>query len=186
MYFKKNLSIKKFLLFILFLLQTSIVSWSQTQTYSYTFNSPQFSDLETKNLVGVNWTLSGEYSNGTPTDFNYDGSNYNRGHQFGSGSKYFNVLTLTTNEIQGDISKVSIWAAKNTNGQGALHSVNVGEENFSTTNQQNLSHNVQLYEFIGESNGEIVIRLTANGTALYIKKIEVVYTTPPLYELSAE
>src|SRR5690606_17932084 len=117
MYFKKNLSIKKFLLFILFLLQTSIVSWSQTQTYSYTFTNQQFKSLENgyqnKNIGGINWTFRGEYNNGTPTDFNYDGYKYNRGHQFGSGSKYFNVLTLTTNEIQGDISKVTIWAAKN-------------------------------------------------------------------------
>lgn len=123
MYFKKNLSIKKFLLFILFLLQTTFVSWSQTQTYSYTFTDQQFTSLQngyqTKNLGGVNWTLSGTPRTDEPY-FGYVGGNNSRGQQLGSQADSFSNLQLKTSEITGNIISVKITSGRATSSTASM------------------------------------------------------------------
>src|SRR5690606_38043577 len=190
MYFKKNLSIKKFLLFILFLLQTSFVSWSQTQTYSYTFPNQQFTSLQngyqTKNLGGVNWTLSGTPRTDEPY-FGYVGGNNSRGQQLGSQADSFSNLQLKTSEITGNIISVKITSGRATSSTASMQTI-VGD-NIFTPNSVSLTTTNAVYEFLPtvESSGEIKINWsTTSGVALYIKKIEVVYTTPPPYELEAE
>src|SRR5690554_6400629 len=134
MYFKKNLSIKKFLLFILFLLQTSIVSWSQTQTYSYTFTNQQFTSLangyQTKNLEGVNWTLSGTPRTNSP-NFGYEQHGSLRGQQLGSKNDSFSNLQLKTSDFIGNIISIKITSARATNSSATIHTVSVGDNTFT-------------------------------------------------------
>src|SRR5690606_7634502 len=180
------LSIKKFLLFILFLLQTSIVSWSQTQTYSYTFNNLQFSDLETKNLEGVNWTLSGTPRTSDP-HFGYEDHGSLRGQQLGSKNNSFSNLQLKTSDFIGNIISIKITSSRASSSTASMHAI-VGDNTF-TPISVNLTTTNAVYEFLPtvESSGEIKINWnTTSKVALYIKKIEVVYTTPPPYELEAE
>lgn len=89
---------KKFLLSILCCMLAMFST--KAEEYSYTFTSKQFSSNGTKTLNNVSWTLSG--------DGNYFGYDGTKGQQFGSGSKPYKSMTLSTSDIPGTITKITI------------------------------------------------------------------------------
>ena len=135
--------------------------------YSYTFTSKQFSANGTKTLNGVNWTLTG---NG-----GYWGYDATKGQQFGSGSKPYKSLTLTTSGIEGTIKEITI----NTSGASSINAsftVFVGGTQYGSSTK--LTTSATSYTFTGSSSGEIEFAYTQSSSkAIYIKSISVTYLT---------
>ncbi len=131
--------------------------------YSYTFESSVFSENGTQELNGVEWTLDG--------DGGYWGYNADKGEQFGSGSKPYTELTLTTSGIVGTISEIKI-NASGANSIAATLAVTVGGEAFGE--EMTLTSTATEYTFEGSGSGEIVIKITQTSSkALYIKSIAI-------------
>ncbi len=155
---------KKFLLsFLCFLL--AIGGYAEEVTYSYTFTSSQFSANGTKELNGVEWTLGG---NGGY--WGYDGT---KGQQFGSGSKPYKSMTLSTSDIEGMITKIVI----NTSGASDIKGtfkIKVGNTEIGT---ETLTKTATSYTFDDvNASGEILLSYTQTSSkALYIKSISITY-----------
>ena len=156
--------------------------FAQTQTtYTHDITSKTWTSLGTQSLSGVNWTLTGIGS----TKFNYD-SQYGRGQQFGQGSEPFASLSLSTNEIPGTISSITV----NTSGASnvvATFRVKVGDTYFTCNDVDsiNLTSNATEYTFVGSSEGEITFEWEQTSSkALYLRSITVVYeeSTPTVIE----
>ena len=98
---------KKILLSVLCLFSIVAV---YAETYSFTFEGKQFSDNGTVSLNDVDWTLAG---NGGYWGFD---STNGKGQQFGSGSKPYTAMTLSTNGIYGTITEIKI----NTSGASSI------------------------------------------------------------------
>lgn len=137
------------------------------KTYSYKFPKQTFTANGTKDLNGVNWTLDG--------DGGYWGwdSNNGKGQQFGSGSKPYKKMILTSADFN-DVSKIVI----NTSGASSINGtlvvtvggVKVGEIKLTTT--------ATAYTFTCDEplDGPIVLTYTQSSSkALYILSIEVTY-----------
>ena len=141
---------------------------STEKTYSYTFESKQFtSNNSTKELNGVKWTLDGT-GNGTPQ--NHDTT---KGNQFGSKNNPYTTLTLTSDNFS-NVSKIVI----NTSGASGIDAtvtVTVGGVQIGKT--EKLTNSVADYVFTSETplDGEIVITYTISARAIYIKSITVEY-----------
>jgi hypothetical protein len=155
---------KKFLLsFLCFLLA---VTGGYAEEYSYTFTSKQFSANGTKTLNGVEWTLSG--------DGGYWGIDGTKGQQFGSGSKPYKTMTLSTSDIEGTITKIVI----NTSGASDIKGtfkIKVGNTEIGT---KTLTKTATSYTFDDvNASGEILLSYTQTSSkAIYIKSIVVIYT----------
>ena len=155
---------KKFLLSILCLFSIVAV---YAETYSFTFEGKQFSDNGTVSLNDVDWTLAG--------DGGYWGfdSNYGKGQQFGSSSKPYTAMTLSTNGIYGTITEIKI----NTSGASSIVGtldVTVGGNAFGS--QIALTKTATDYTLTGEAKGEIVFSYAQTSSkAIYIKSIEITY-----------
>ena len=142
----------------------SLSAWGET--YTYTFTSKQFSANGTKTLNNVNWTLAGNGSY-----WGYD----TKGQQFGSGSKPYKSLTLSTNDIEGTIDQIVI----NTSGASSINAsftVSVGGIQYG--NSTKLTTTATPYTFTGSASGEIKFSYTQTSSkAIYIKSITITYTT---------
>lgn len=153
---------KKFLLSI-FAVMLAVFSVNAAE-YSYTFTKSQFSANGKKTLNNVEWTLSG---NGGY--WGYDGT---KGQQFGSGSKPYKSLTLSTSGIEGTITKIVI----NTSGGSKVNAtltVSVGGATFGT--KKTLTASAVDYTFTGSASGEIKFSYSQTSSkALYIKSISII------------
>lgn len=153
---------KKILLSILCLFSIVAV---YAETYSFTFEGKQFSDNGTVSLNDVDWTLAG--------DGGYWGFDSTKGQQFGSGSKPYTAMTLSTNGIYGTITEIKI----NTSGASSIVGtldVTVGGNAFGS--QIALTKTATDYTLTGEAKGEIVFSYAQTSSkAIYIKSIEITY-----------
>ena len=133
--------------------------------YTYTFTKSQYSANGTKDLGGINWTLSG--------DGGYWGFDSTKGQQLGSGSKPYKTLTFNTEDIKGTIKKITI----NTSGASSINgsfTVTVGGTQYGSSTK--LTTTATDYIFEGESSGEIIFNYTQTSSkAIYIKSIEITY-----------
>ncbi len=153
----------RLLTFLLTALLAFSVGWAET-TYSYTFESKQFSANETKTLGGIDWTLAG---NGGY--WGYDGT---KGQQFGSGSSPYKSLTLSTSGIPGTITSITVNASTASSATATLN-VTVGGTSYIS---HALTTSATNYTGSGSSSGEVVIAITqTTAKALYIKSISVTY-----------
>lgn len=139
------------------------------ETWSYEFEKPApFTSNGTESLDGISWTLDGDGGY-----WGWDG-NTNKGQQFGSGSKPYTTLTLSTSDFEGTITSVVINAATAKDAVATM-SVTVGGAAFGS--EQDLAMESADYTFSGSAAGEIVISMTQTSSkALYIKSITVDYT----------
>ena len=137
------------------------------KTYSYTFAATQFTANGTKTLEGVNWTLAG--------DGGYWGLDGNgKGQQFGSGSKPYKTLTLTSTSFN-NVKSVTI----NTSGASSVNAsftvkVNGVQIGSSTT----LTTTATEYTFTCDNpiTGIVEFNYTQTSSkALYIKSITIEY-----------
>lgn len=118
---------------------------------------------------GNTWTVTSDAAEST-----YDGT---KGIHYGTGSKAVSHLTLTCSAITGNITKIVV-NASGASGTSAKLSATVGGNNFGTQ-EQSLTASNAAYTFSGSASGEIEIKTsqTSAKKALYVKSIEVTYTT---------
>lgn len=142
-------------------------------TYTHTFTAKTWSALGEQSLNGVNWTAAG-----TATDGGFFGYDNTKGQQFGSGSKPFSALTLTTSEIAGTVTSVKV----NTSGANSINAtfkVKVGDTYFTSGGADNIAvtNTATDYTFTGSASGAVVLEWAQTSSkAMYIKSIEVTYT----------
>ena len=132
-------------------------------SYSYTFSSKMFSSTTAVELSDASWTLSG-----TPNYYGYEDA---RGQQFGSKNNPATNAILTSSDITGTISTITISASAYS--AEATLSVSVDGNKWG---EKNLTSSNAAYEFTGSGSGEVVITLTnpqSGGRALYIKAITI-------------
>ena len=147
--------------------------------YTYAFTAKVFdAKQQTKELAGVNWTLDMTCDDADGY-FGYDGT---KGQQFGSGNKPASALTLSTSDIPGTITKVTV-NTSGANSIAATFGITVGETSFTygeaKSQTVSLTNTATDYEFTGLASGEIVISYAQTSSkAIYIKSINVEYTTP--------
>ena len=156
---------KKFLLSLLCLISFMAIN---AETYSYTFTKTTFTANGTKDLNGVNWTITG--------DGGYWGYDQNdiKGQQLGSGGKPYKALTMSTTDIQGTITEIKI----NTSGAKSINATmkaTVGGQQFG--NDVKLTTTATTYTLTGSASGPIAFNYTQSSSkAIYIKSIEITYT----------
>jgi hypothetical protein len=162
---------KKILTFLMTALLAFGVGWAAT--YSHTFKSTDSWGTQipqTVTLSSIDWTLDGTCPNGLYLG-NIDSS---KGKQFGSGTKPFTSLSLTTNGIAGTITSITV-NASTANSASANLSVTVGGTSF--INNQSLTTSATDYSGTGSASGAVVIEMTqTTSKALYIKSISITYT----------
>lgn len=135
--------------------------------YTYTFTSSQFTANGTKTLSGLAWTISG--SGG------YWGYDATKGQQFGSGSKPYKELIVSTSAYSGGVQKIVI----NTSGASSTNAkltVTVGGVAYDS--QVSLTSTATSYTFnapaAGMQAGDIVLKYTQTSSkAIYIKSITI-------------
>ena len=135
--------------------------------YTYTFTSTQFTANGTKTLSGLAWTISG--SGG------YWGYDATKGQQFGSGSKPYKELIVSTSAYSGGVQKIVI----NTSGASSTNAkltVTVGGVAYGS--QVSLTSTATSYTFnapaAGMQAGDIVLKYTQTSSkAIYIKSITI-------------
>ena len=104
----------------------------------------------------------------------WDGSG-NRGYQIGSKKNPATSYTISTSDISGTITKVTVEA---TAGANANLSVKVGNTDFTTSNNSSsvaLTSTSAEYTFTGNASGEIQINYTGITGATYFKSVTVEY-----------
>lgn len=163
-------------LILVFVLLISTLS-TFADTYTYTFTASQWTALGTSSLNSTNWTLAATWKTGTGY-FGYDAT---KGQQIGSSTNYATDASLSTTGISGTISSVKI----NTSGATSTNAT-VGITVGGTSYLNNSASSVALtnaatdYTFTGSASGNVVISWAqTSAKALYIKSIEITYTTSP-------
>lgn len=136
------------------------------KTYTYNFTSQVFSTNGTKKLGDVSWTLAG---NGGY--WGYDGT---KGQQFGSGSKPYKSLTLTSDSFSNVKSiKINTSGAKSVN---ASFTVSVGGTQVGSSTKVTTSATTYTFTPDEALTGEVVFTYTQTSSkALYIKSITIEY-----------
>ncbi|MBQ9525168.1 MAG: Ig-like domain-containing protein [Bacteroidaceae bacterium] len=142
------------------------------ESWTYTFTSKQFSSNTSVTLNGKSWTL-----NGDGDYWNYES---NRGQQFGSGTKPYTGLTLTSNfGVSAGVRAVTVSAAMAKDANATL-SVSVGgvDYKYGGSTTADLTTTNTAYEFVSPTGkvktGNIVISIDqSTSKAVYIKTITV-------------
>ena len=125
-----------------------------------------------KTLSGKVWNASGTAPSGVYTG-NNGGADYN--NQFGSGSKPFTQLVLSSSAFSGNITSISIktWGGS---GTSATLSVSVGGTAFKRGNYTSvtISGTNTAYTFTGSASGTIVLTWDQSVTKnIYVQQISV-------------
>lgn len=149
------------------------------ETYNYEFTQTVWKANGTATLNAINWDLQ--------TDAGYFGYDANKGQQLGSGNKPSTYVTLSTSDIMGDISSITVYTS-GASSINATFSATIGGQQFGEA--QNITATSTAYTFTGNGNGEIILRWDNNSSkAIYIKSIEIVYSTsaiavlPPVFSV---
>ena len=137
------------------------------KTYTYTFEATQFTANGTKNLAGVNWTVSG--------DGGYWGKDNNgKGQQFGSSSKPYKNMTLVSDEFS-NITKIVI-ETSGASSVNASFEVYVGDTLVSSATTKLTATSTKYTFDVSGLTGEIKFVYTQTSSkALYVKSISVDY-----------
>lgn len=141
-------------------------------TYKHTFDKQQLTtNAGSRTLSGVSWSWD------AMNDLSFDTSDYKRGVQIGSkSSPQTSDWSIYTTGISGTITSVKVNACT---GGSATLKVSVGGTAFACgkNTTQNLTSTASYYEFTGSASGEIKITMKAGSKAMYLKSIEVTFTT---------
>ena len=163
----KALALKALMLSAVLALSVGNV-WADTSTLSFSAacNGSGTAD------DGAAWAIT---SDGTESNFDNV-----RGIHYGTGSKAVQYLQLTTSDITGTITQVVV-NASDANATGTI-SVTVGGTKFTTTGSTTVANANpgNDYTFTGSGSGEIVVKIdrgSAQKKAIYVKSIDVTYTT---------
>lgn len=139
------------------------------ESWSYTFSEKQWTANGAKTLDGLEWTLTG--------DGGYWGfdSNYGKGQQFGSGSKPYKSLKLSTSSYEGGVKTIKV-STSGASSVSAKLTVTVNGKVYGSTVSLTASNTEYTFE-VDEADmqaGEIVLSYTQTSSkALYIKAISI-------------
>ena len=140
------------------------VGWGEESTLTFTAacNGSGTAD------DGVEWTVTSDAAEST-----YDST---KGIHYGTSKVAVSYLTLTTSDIPGTITSITV-NASGASGTTAVLNVSVGGSSFGT--EQSLTATATEYTLTGTGTGEIVVSVTQTSAkkALYVKSIKVTYTT---------
>ena len=134
-------------------------------SYEYTFTKQVWTANATKALGTLDWTLAGGGG--------YWGYDATKGQQFGSGSKPYKTMTLTTTNYEGGVQSITI----NTSGASSINgsfTVTVGGTQIGASTK--LTTTATSYTLTSDKAlaGEIVISYTQTSSkAIYIKSIAI-------------
>ena len=137
-------------------------AWGETATLTFT-KACGGSGTDDK---GNTWTVTSDAA-----ESNYDGT---KGIHYGTNKKAVSYLQLTTT-INGTITAIKV-NASGASKTSAILNVTVGGSAFGS---ETITSDATDYTFTGNATGEIVVKLsqTSAKKALYVKSIEVTYTT---------
>lgn len=116
-----------------------------------------------------NFALTGNQS------FNWDTNATAKGLQMGSSNKACTKAVISTSDIKGTITSITVNASIASGGNAKL-AVSVGGTEF-TPESATLTTTATDYTFTGSASGEIALTYTASAKAFYLKSITVTYTT---------
>lgn len=166
---------KLFLKSLLAVMMISASAFLSAETYSYEFAEKQFGTSgEPKDLGGINWTIDAVKSDLATQDpfFGYDKT---KGQQFGSAKGCVSSAVLSTSDIQGSITSVTVETSGASSIEGTV-AVKVGGEEFGTTVA--LTATSTPYTFNGSTTGNVeIIWTNSSAKAIYVKSIQVEYAT---------
>lgn len=144
----------------------AISTTAMADQYSYEFTASAYSAAGTVDLNGINWTMT--------TNAGYFGYNQNKGQQIGSAKQAASTVTLSTTDIKGVITAVSVTTSGASGIVGTL-GVSVGGTAMGTT--ATLSSSSTEIAFAGNASGEIRLNFAQTSSkAIYIKAVKVIYT----------
>lgn len=154
--------------------------WAESKTYNYTFRSGDFSTSKhSATLNGVTWTLITKNWTHAET-YDFDKS---KGFKIGSNKQYPENVTLSTSEIEGNITSIVVNTSGN-KGTKAKLDVFVGGKAFGK--RQSLTNVATGLSFKGSASGEIELKYSFNEkNPIYIKSIAVTYETAPAKNLTS-
>ena len=132
--------------------------------WSYTFANGDLGS-STVTLNGLSWNF-------VMNDADYLGfdSSNGRGLQMGKKADPASSITLSTEGIEGTVTKIVVNSA-GASGTDAVISVKVGGNEFGSS--QNLSTTPTDYVFEGQASGKIEIGWTVTAAAVYVKSITI-------------
>ena len=148
----------------LLLFMVASVGWADESTLTFTAacNGSGTADDD------VEWTVTSDAAEST-----YDST---KGIHYGTSKVAVSYLTLTTSDIPGTITSITV-NASGASGTTAVLNVSIGGSSFGT--EQSLTATATDYTLTGTGSGEIVVSVTQSSAkkALYVKSIKVTYTT---------
>ena len=138
-------------------------------SWTYEFTAKQWSANGEKILNDLSWTLAGDGGY-----WGFDNNN-GKGHQFGSGSKPYKTLKLSTSDYEGGVFTIKV-STSGASDIDAKLSVSVNGKQYGST--VSLTSSNMTYTFsIDEADmqaGEIVLSYTQTSSkAIYIKEIKI-------------
>lgn len=174
---KKNYFIKSIFLTIILLAGGNV--WADT--FSYEFTGKVWSANGTQALNSIDWDLQ--------TDAGYFGYDSDKGQQIGSKKNPATTIELSTDGIIGEITSVAVTTA-GASGIQATIAVSVNDETWGEP--QSITTSSTEYTFTGKGSGTLkLIWNNSSKIALYIKRIEVTYSTagiavlPPVFSVNS-
>lgn len=144
-------------------------AWGEiANPYSFTFAQGDLTTSSTSFTKGeVTWNLSAQ-----------EDQWQSPGYRFGSGNNPKN-LTISTNDISGTITEVTVTGKSNNNGKTAAVAVKVGISDFTTDDGTWESGSTQTLTFSGSASGTIEVSVTPSQCGFIFCGISVTYTTGP-------
>jgi len=161
---------------IAFFIFTAFSLWADT--YSYTFDAQVYTAYDTKNLGGVNWTVTA--SGHTTLELGFDAAG-SKGQRFGLSTIPTSVpssITMSTTEIGGTINSILVRTAGSAPLEATV-SVSVGGVVFTVDGNPSMpvlgDPKAPYYTFVGSGSGEVVISWAQPTTtkALFLKTITI-------------
>lgn len=161
-------------IFSLLMMSVLAVAASWADVYTHTFASGELNATDpTVTLDNISWNQDYEW-NTTDNYFGFDTQN-GRGLQVGSKKNSCKAFSLATTGIAGTIAEVKVNASTASQATATLEVTVAG----TSLGVKNLTTTATDYTFTANVSGEIVIKYSQPETkkALYIKSIEITYTT---------
>lgn len=138
------------------------------ETYSFTFAKGDLKTSTTEFTYSeVTWTLSAPESQ-------WNGTEGKTGYVFGSAKNPV-TLTVSTSDIEGTITEVSVVGRSNNAGKNAVVSVKVGTTDFEGTGASWDNGNNQTAVFTGSAAGTLAVTITPDACGFVLAGISVEY-----------
>ena len=162
---------KKLLTFLMMSILAVGVGWADTSTLTFTAACGGSGTADD----GASWTVESD-----GTESTYDST---KGIHYGANKSAVQYIQLSTSSISGTITQVKV-NASTASDVSATVGVKVGSTDFTTGSNNattaSLTSTATTYTFTGSASGTITVLVTKPSSAnkaLYVKSIEVTYTT---------